>query len=272
MGLLLALVIWLIAIITVGLFAFSPPKWWFPPAISEHGAAVDRQFALTFVVVGLSFFLAQAVLGWAVWRYRARGRERATYSHGNTRLELIWTGITAVIFILLAFMGQRVWAQLHLNEAPPGSVPIEVTGQQFVWNFRYAGADGKFGRNDPTLYNDEDNSPTARPGPVGIDPQDPAGKDDLVSVGLMVIPVNRPVSVTLRAKDVTHSFFVPVLRFKQDAVPGMKIGMHFTAIKEGRYEIVCAEVCGLGHHRMRAFLEVKSQADYDKWLAEKAAQ
>src|SRR4029453_1755247 len=104
MGLLLALVIWLIAIVTVGLFAFSPPQWWFPPAISEHGAAIDRQFGLTFVVVGISFFLAQAAVGDAVWRYRARGNERATYSHGNTRLELIWTGITAMIFVTLAFM------------------------------------------------------------------------------------------------------------------------------------------------------------------------
>jgi cytochrome c oxidase subunit II len=270
MGRVLALVIWLITLGTIGLFLWH--KWWFPPSISEQGDQIDSQFRLTIVVVGVAFFMAQVALGWAVWRYRSAGSQRGTYTHGNTRLELAWTAITGVIFIAIAVMGQRVWAQLHLNEAPPNAVHIEVTGQQFVWNFRYPGADGKFGRNDPSLYNDEDNSPTARPGPIGIDPKDPDGKDDLVMVGLMVVPVNTPVALILRAKDVTHSFFVPQLRLKQDTVPGMKINIHFTAMQEGRYEIACAELCGLGHHRMRAFLEVKSQAGYENWLKEKAQQ
>jgi cytochrome c oxidase subunit 2 len=268
MGLLVAIAIWLVTLATVWLFAFS--KWWFPPSIAAHGAAIDSQFKLTFAVVGISFFLAQVALGYAVWRYRARGSERAEYSHGNSRVEILCLVVTGIVFVTIALFGQRVWAQLHLTDAPPDAVQIEATGQQFVWNFRYPGADGKFGANRPELYNDEDNSPTARPGPVGIDPQDPNGKDDLVMVGVMAVPVNRPVRVILRSKDVTHSFFVPALRFKQDSVPGMKIGIHFTAIQEGRYEIACAELCGLGHHRMRAFLEVKSQADYEAWLKEKA--
>jgi cytochrome c oxidase subunit 2 len=270
MGFLLALAIWLIALVTVGLFLSG--KWWFPEGIAQHAADLDSQFLLTIIVVGVSFFAAQIALGYTVWRFRARGPERATYSHGNNKLEIIWTVLTAVVFVTTAFLGQKVWAQLRLNDAPADALQIEVTGQQFVWNFRYSGPDGKFGRIDPRLYNDEDNAPTARPGPVGIDPKDPDGKDDLVMVGIMAVPVNRPVKLILRAKDVTHSFFVPQLRFKQDAVPGMKIQVHFTPIKEGRYEIACAELCGLGHHRMRAFLEVKSQADYEKWLKEKAEQ
>ena len=130
---------------------------------------------------------------------------------------------------------------------------------------RYPGADGKFGRNDPKLYNDQDN-------PVGVDPKDPAGKDDVTSVGLLVVPVNKPVNLILRSKDVTHDFFVPGLRFKQDTVPGMKISVYFTPIKEGRFEVACAELCGLGHQRMRAFMEVKSQAEFEKWLKERATQ
>src|SRR4030095_16320051 len=141
MGRVLALVIWLITLGTIGLFLWH--KWWFPPSISEQGDQIDSQFRLTIVVVGVAFFMAQVALGWAVWRYRSAGSQRGTYTHGNTRLELAWTAITGVIFIAIAVMGQRVWAQLHLNEAPPNAVHIEVTGQQFVWNFRYPGADGK---------------------------------------------------------------------------------------------------------------------------------
>jgi cytochrome c oxidase subunit 2 len=263
MALLLALAIWVIAIVTVGLFLSG--KWWFPEVISAHGDAVDQQFMITIIVVGVSFFLAQIALGYVVWRYRAKGSERAQYSHGNPKLEASWTILTAVVFIGIAIMGQRVWAQLQLNEAPPDSTVIEVTGQQFVWNFRYPGADGKFGRNDPKFYDDQSN-------PVGVDPKDPNGKDDITSVGMMAVPVGRPVNLILRSKDVTHDFFVPGLRFKQDAVPGMKISVHFTPTKEGRYEIACAELCGLGHHRMRAFMEVKSQAEFERWLKDRAEQ
>jgi len=269
MGRLVGLAIWLIAIITVGLFLSG--HWWFPEAVSQHGGDIDRQFNLTIWVVGISFFAAQIALGYVVWRFRASGNERAVYSHGNNRLEIIWTLITAAVFVTVAFMGQKVWAQLHLNDAPPDAVQIEATGQQFQWYFRYPGPDGKFGRNDPKLYNEEDNSPTARPGPIGIDPKDPDGKDDIVSLSLAV-PVNRPVRITLRAKDVTHSFFVPQLRFKQDAVPGMKINIHFTPVKIGTYEVACAELCGLGHYKMRATFNVMSQADFEKWLKEKAEQ
>src|SRR5262249_18049862 len=161
------------------------------------------------------------------------------------------------------------WAKLQLNQFPQDAVEVEVVGQQFIWNFRYPGADGSFGRTDPRLYNDADNSIGARPGPLGIDSKDPAGRDDIVSTGLMVVPVNRPIRITLRAKDVTHDFYVPALRLKQDAVPGLKINIHFTATKQGRYEIACAELCGQLHHQMRAYLEVKSEEEYEKWLRER---
>jgi cytochrome c oxidase subunit II len=263
MSRLLAIIIWSIAIITAGLFIW--PKWRLPESISAHSAAIDHQFKITLIIIGVGFLLTHAVLGYAVWRYRAKNGERASHSSGNARVEIILAAITAVVFITLAITGQRVWARLQLNQAPPNAIRVEAVAQQFVWNFRYPGADGMFGRTDPRLYNDADNSIGARPGPLGIDPADPAGKDDVVTTTL-VAPVNRPISLTLRSKDVIHGFYVPALRLKQDAVPGMRINIHFTATREGRYEIACAELCGQFHHQMRAYLDAQSPRDYEEWL------
>ena len=152
-----------------------------------------------------------------------------------------------------------------LSKRPADAVTIEVTGQQFAWNIRYAGADAKFGRTDPKLIND------ANANFLGLDDADPAAKDDVMTQNLMAIPVNRPVSVLLRSKDVTHTFFVPQLRVKQDAVPGMGIRVHFTATKPGEYEIACAELCGMQHYKMRGRLLVMTEAEYEKWLKDRAA-
>src|SRR5215470_8934318 len=186
MSRLLAVAIWLTAIITVGLFVW--PKWRLPESISAHSAAIDHQFKITLIVIGAGFALTHAALGYTVWRYRAKNGERASHSSGNARVEIILAAITAVVFVALAISGQRVWARLRLNQAAPtqpDAVQVEAVAQQFVWNFRYPGADGKFGRVDPRLYNDADNSIGARPGPLGIDPADPAGKDDVVTTTLV---------------------------------------------------------------------------------------
>ncbi|MEW5975271.1 MAG: cytochrome c oxidase subunit II [Acidobacteriota bacterium] len=258
----LAIVLWLITLVSVVLM--SGRHGWFPEQISEYGDAIDRQFVVTLIVVGIAFVLAQVTLGYFVLRYRDRGSGQAVYTHGHTGLEVAAMVVTAVVFVILAFMGQRVWAQLHLSEAPPDAFQVEVTGQQFVWNIRYPGADGKFGPTKPELINDQEN-------PVGIDRSDPTAKDDVVSVNRMAIPVNRPVLVWLRAKDVTHSFYVPALRLKQDTVPGMRLSIHFQARKAGQFEIACAELCGLGHYRMKGFLEVMSDSELDAWLKERAS-
>lgn len=268
MGRILAIAIWLIAIGVIIFLARAP---WLPEAITAHAGALDRQIKITFLVIGAGFLLAQAALGVVVWRFGAQGKERATYLRNHPRLELVWTAATALVFIALAITGQVVWAQLRLNQAPPDAVQVEVTAQQFQWHFRYPGADGRWGSTDPHLYNDADNSIGARPGPLGIDPRDPAGKDDIVT-NVLVVPVNRPIKVTLRAKDVIHDFYVPALRLKQDAVPGMPINIHFTATKAGRYEIACAELCGQLHHQMRAYLEVRTPEEFAQWLQAKAPQ
>lgn len=258
MALLLALFFWMVAIVTVGLFVFR--VWWLPELTSTHGGIIDHQLVITLIISGIVFFLAQVSLGYFIWRYRARGNERATYWHENPKLEVTWTLITAVIFIGLGIEGNRVWGNYFLADAPPGALTVEVTAQQFAWNIRYPGLDNKFGRTDPALIDDSAGNY------VGLDPKDPAGKDDITAQNIMAVPVNRPVRVILRSKDVTHSFFLPMLRVKQDTVPGMAIPIHFTANKPGEYEIACAELCGMQHYKMRGRLLVMEQANYEKWL------
>ncbi|HEY0004434.1 MAG TPA: cytochrome c oxidase subunit II transmembrane domain-containing protein [Pyrinomonadaceae bacterium] len=254
MGRALAVLIWLLTLGSVWLFLSG--KWWFPPSITEHGPAVDRQFLITIIVVGIAFTAAQVGLGYMVWRYReTAGGERALYSHGNNRLEIIWTIITAAIFIGLAVMGQRVWAALHLNNAPPGSNRVEVVAQQFQWNFHYAGKDGQFGRTDAKFINDDNLNF------VGLDGTDPKAKDDVVTTTL-VIPVGRPTEFILRSKDVTHSLWIPQTRFKQDLVPGMTIPAYFKPVKAGRFELACAELCGMNHFKMKAYVLVLPEAEY----------
>ena len=263
MGRLLGIAIWIITILSV--LMFFNKKWWFPEAITEHGPTVDRQFMITIAVCGIAFVAAQVGLGWVVWKYRdSADKQRATYSHGNNRLEVVWTVVTAIVFIGLAVMGQRVWASLHLNAAPAGSAQVEVTAQQFAWNNRYPGKDNVFGKTDVQFIDDTSN-------PVGLVETDAGAKDDIVTPTL-VIPVNRPVELILKSKDVTHSFWVPQLRFKQDLVPGMAIRVHFTANKVGKYELACAELCGMNHFKMKTFMLVLPQSEYDALTQLSAAQ
>ncbi len=258
MGRVLGLAIWIITLGSVWMFVSK--HWWFPESISEHGGAVDRQFTITIIVCGIAFAAAQIGLGWVVWKYRdSSAATRATYSHGNNRLEVVWTVVTAVIFISLAIMGQRVWASLHLHAAPAGSYTVEVVAQQFSWNFHYHGKDNVFGRTDPNLIDD------SALNYVGLDDTDPNAKDDSV-VSTLVVPVNRPVELILKSKDVTHSFFVPQLRFKQDLVPGMAIPVHFTVNKVGKYELACAELCGMNHYKMKSYMLVLPENEFSELI------
>ena len=264
MAFFLSAVIAVITLVSMYFFAFAPKIWWLPPFISEYGEAYDRQFVLTMAVCGVIFFLAQLGLAYAIFRYRDRG-QKAHYSHGNNTMEVIWTSATAVLFLGLVLWGNHIWARVHFQGADPGSIQIEMWGQQFTWYVRYPGPDGQFGSSNPELMKESSGNP------LGLDLDDPAAKDDLV-MPVMAVPVNRPVEVILRSKDVIHSFFVRELRLKQDAVPGLENRLHFTASKIGRYEIPCAELCGLGHYQMRSFLDVMSEADFENWLRENAPQ
>ncbi|MBV9925119.1 MAG: cytochrome c oxidase subunit II [Acidobacteria bacterium] len=264
MGRALAVFLWVMTGLSVWMFLSG--KWWFPTAISEHGPAYDQQFLLTIIVVGVAFVAAQAALGFAVWRFADTGQAtRAVYSHGNNRMEILWTAITAAIFITLALLGQRVWWGLHLTEAPANATQVHVVAQQFQWNFHYAGPDRVFGRTKPEKISDETINY------IGLDSDDPAAKDDTVTQTL-VTRANTPVQLTLNSRDVTHSFWVPQLRFKQDAVPGLDVKVHFTPKTVGQYEIACAELCGQQHYKMRAYMLVLPPEEYDELVALPQAQ
>ncbi|HEX8720540.1 MAG TPA: cytochrome c oxidase subunit II [Pyrinomonadaceae bacterium] len=264
MGRALAVFLWVMTGLSVWMFVNG--RWWFPASISEHGPAYDTQFIMTIVVVGIAFVAAQVALGVAVWRYADTGQgARAVYSHGNNRMEILWTGVTAVIFITLALLGQRVWWNLHMKPAPADAAQVRVTAQQFQWNFHYSGPDGRFGRTDPKKISDESINY------IGLDDSDPASADDTVTQTL-VAQVNRPLEMNLTSRDVTHSFWVPPLRFKQDAVPGLDVKVHFTPQRVGQYEIACAELCGQQHYKMRSYMLVLPDDEYNSIVALPQAQ
>ncbi|MBL8174373.1 MAG: cytochrome c oxidase subunit II [Bryobacterales bacterium] len=259
---LLPLVIWATAVLVAASFAIK--RWWFPAPINAHAASFDSIFSVNLLIMGVIFFVAQALLGWLIWKHRDRGQQ-ARHSEGSTRLEILWTSITLLLFVGAGLASTGLWYEVHLSALADAGLKIEVAAKQFAWSFRYPGPDGKFGKTDIKLVND------AAGNPFGIVENDPAGKDDIVSSALRV-PAGRHVQLLLQSRDVIHNFFVRELRIKQDLVPGMTIPFRIRADKPGEYEIACSELCGLGHHQMRSVLVVVSQQDYDTWLRRQAAQ
>jgi cytochrome c oxidase subunit 2 len=259
----LAFALFLVFMTVVTVYIFWAKIWWFPPAISDFGHEIDSQFARTFLITGVVFVAAQFGLAYAIFKFRDHG-QKATYFEGNNTMEIVWTLATIVLFVGLGLYARNAWAEVHFMGAAPGALQIEVTAQQFVWNFRYAGPDGKFGREKPELVS------ASTGNPVGLDPADPASKDDIVSP-VIAVPAGREVELIIRSQDVTHAFYVRELRLKQDAVPGMEIHMHFNATVPGDYEIACAELCGLGHYRMHSMLTVMPEADFEKWEKDQEA-
>jgi len=266
MGLVLLIVIWLITLVST--YFFIAKTWWLPVEASAAAAGIDHHFTTTFILMGAVFVAAQLALGYFAWKYREGGSSsKANYSHGNTTLEILWTVLTVILFVGLNLLSSSIWARERFDPAKPDAVRVEVTGMQFAWYFRYPGPDGKFGVTKPELEDASAGGEAA----LGLDTNDPASKDDVVT-GTMVVPVNREIEVILRAHDVIHSFFIPAMRFKQDAVPGLAIHMHFTPIQTGDFEIACAELCGLGHYKMHGMLKVVTQEEFDKWLAAREAE
>src|SRR3984893_2800872 len=266
MGLVLLVIIWLITFIST--YFFIAKTWWLPTGASAAAAGIDHHFTTTYILMGIVFVAAQVLLGMFPWKYRDRaGGSPARYSHGNNTLEIVWTVLTLILFVGLNLMSSSIWASERFRPAEPGALQVEVTGMQFAWYFRYAGPDGKFGATKPELIDPSAGGESA----IGLDTTDPASKEDVVA-RTMYRAGNREVEVILRAHDVIHSFFVPAMRFKQDAVPGLAIHMHFTPISTGDYEVACAELCGLGHYKMHGMLKVVSQEEFDKWLTAREAE
>ena len=212
---------------------------WLPENVSTYGKDIDRLFYIIYYITGVSFLLVSGTMVVFLVLYRQREGRRATYVHGNTTLEIIWTIVPAIILVVLSFMSQASWGHIK-GRVPPSDVHVQVTAKQFNWEILYPGPDGKIGTADDLQVDNE-----------------------------LHVPVGKVVRVTLKAKDVIHSFFLPNLRLKQDAVPGREIQAWFEATKPGRYELPCAELCGFGHSGMLGHLTVHTADDYDKWVKER---
>ena len=242
---------------------FAVPKYFAPPPITATAQEVDQQYHLTLYLMGAIFVLAQLTLAFAVFAFRDRGK-RARFLSGNNILEILWTSAAALLFLGLGALGRKAWADVRYAGPEEGAVQIEVTGAQFVFTFRYPGADGHFGKLDPQLISADQGNP------LGLDPGDPAGRDDIVT-STLTVPAGRPVELLIRSQDVIHNFFVRELRLQQDAVPGLVIPVHFTAEHTGRFDIVCTQLCGLGHQKMHAYMDVVDESAYENFLRQQAA-
>jgi cytochrome c oxidase subunit 2 len=214
---------------------------WLPEDVSTYGREIDALFFLIYYITAATFILVTVLMIWFLWKYRDQGNRRATYTHGNTTLEIIWTVIPAAILIVLSFMSVSTWAKVK-REVPPSDFEVRVAAKQFNWDVSYPGPDGKLGTEDDVRFDND-----------------------------IHVPVNKVVRVHLTANDVIHSLFIPNLRFKQDAVPGRTILAWFEATKPGKYELPCAELCGFGHSGMKGWLHVHTADDYGKWAAENLA-
>ena len=235
-----------------------------PPNASSHGYQIDH------ILEFCHWFMAALFVGWSGFfifvliRFRKRRQPNADHkgvtSGISTHLEFSVVLIEAVLLLGFAI---PLWAK-RVNQFPPGkeALLVHVVAQQFSFNYHLPGPDGLFGRRDISF---ESNS-----NQLGLDPNDPAGKDDIVTTGELHVPVNRPVVAELSSKDVIHDFFLPSMRIGGDAIPGSLIPVWFTPIKTGTDEVICAQLCGLGHYGMKGTLVVDTQQDYEAWLKERA--
>jgi cytochrome c oxidase subunit 2 len=246
------------------------------PLATAHGAQIDALIGWIHVFMLILFVGWGGFLAYVLVRFRRSRHPVADYTGVKSHVSSYSEVAVAVIEAILLFaFSIPIWAA-RVDHAPPESeaLLVQVTGEQFAWNIHYAGPDGKFGRTDITKIDLQSN-------PLGLDRDDPNAKDDVTTVNQLYLPVNKPIIVRLRSKDVIHSFGVPEFRVKQDAVPGFTIPIWFvpnvttaemrtrTGNAEFQYEIACAQLCGLGHAKMRGFVTVLAADEFDKWLADK---
>lgn len=236
-----------------------------PPNASSHGGDIDFMMGLVHWLMLILFVIWAPYFIYALIRFRARKHPNATYAGAKGQLSKYLEGgvVLAEVGLLVGFAFPQ-WAVLK-NDFPAEdeSVIVHVVGEQFAWNVHYPGADGTFGRRDPALVD-------AALNPLGLDRNDPAAADDITTVNELYLPVDRPVIVHLTSKDVIHSFSLPSMRVKQDAIPGLDIPVWFIPTQTGEYEIGCAQLCGIGHYRMRGYLTIQTAEEFAAWLQEAA--
>lgn len=244
-------------------FAAMPDSWplynhWFPEDISKNGWVIDSLFNSILYLTGAIFVATSLALFWFMWKYDGtKHSEPVKFSHGSHTLEIIWSILPAVTLVFIAVFQMDAWAKAKMLRpmlaGPDGRIgtaddiprpPIaEVTGRQFEWRIRYAGPDGEIGT-----------------------------EDDLHTVNDLTLPKDEEIVLAIKSMDVLHNFFLPNVRVKNDVVPGMKQFVWFTPQKRGQYDIVCAELCGWGHYKMKGRMTIVSPAEFDKWMAEQKAE
>lgn len=249
-----ALILVLIVIGSVAFHLFSP--WWWTP-IASNWSYIDHTITLTFWITGAVFSAVVLFMAYCVLRFRHRPGQKAAYEPESRRLEWWLTVVTGVGVAAMLAPGLVVWHQFVT--VPQEAGDIEVLGQQWQWSYRLPGKDGKLGRTDVSFVSAEN--------PLGIDPKDSNGQDDVVVIGEdLHLQRDKPVKVLLRSTDVLHNFYVPEFRAKMDFVPGMVTFFWFTPTRTGTFDVLCAELCGVGHAQMRGKVVVVEESEYPQWL------
>ncbi|HUO99950.1 MAG TPA: cytochrome c oxidase subunit II [Gemmatimonadota bacterium] len=219
--------------------------WMLPEPVSTFGGEIDSLYYLILVITGAIFVIVEVALVVFVIRYRRREGRKAAYSHGNKVAEMVWTVVPFVLVLYIAYQSNDVWLRTKVAERGlenESALPLRVVGKQFEWNVTYPGPDEELDTDD-----------------------------DYVVRNQLHMPVGRSVRIELMSEDVIHSFFLPEFRVKQDAVPGMLIPVWFQATEAGEYTLACAELCGLGHYRMRASVTVHEPEEFERWVAEESS-
>jgi cytochrome c oxidase subunit 2 len=228
-------------------------QWWLPQDAALHGPALDHQLLLNLWIASALLVLAHILL-FSGLLLRGRVDKKTPLA-----LKVIPLLALTVLFVWLTVQSERLWEDARYAGADASAMQVEVTGVQFAWYFRYPGTDAAFGETRPNLVD------AGAGNPLGLDPADSHGTDDIVSSEL-VLPAGREVDLRLRSLDVMHGFFVPEMRLKQNAVPGSILHVHFTPTTPGTYAILCSQLCGMGHYRMQATLRVLPQDQFDAWV------
>ena len=254
LGIVVAIALVLVTAGTV-VFHFVSPWWWTP--IASNWGYIDDTIILTFWVTGVVFVGVILFMAYCTFRYRYREDRRAAYEPENTKLEWWLTGLTSVGVVAMLTPGLLVWDQYVT--VPEDASEFEVVGQQWQWSFRFPGKDGVLGTSDPRNISDEN--------PFGLNPNDPNGQDDvLIEDSEVHLPLHRPVKVLNRSIDVLHNFYVPEFRAKMDMVPGMVTYFWFVPTRTGTFDVLCFELCGVGHYLMRGTVVVEEESAFQAWL------
>jgi cytochrome c oxidase subunit 2 len=236
--------------------------WWLPLNASKDGGDIDRLITVVHWFMGVLFVVWSLFFLYCLVRFRRRPGRAADPRPVSGKVSK-YGEIGVAVFEAVLLLGFSVPVLARVREQMPDrdkALTVRVVAEQFAWNVQYPGEDGVFGRLDPRFI--------AADNLIGLDHDDPYAKDDLVLLNHLHIPVDTPIIVELSSKDVIHSFFLPVMRVKQDVMPGMQFPIWFEAARTGEFDIACAQLCGNNHYKMQGRLHVHTKEDFNRWLAE----